>query len=319
MSATGWEKKPYRGGGPAKVKGFPRPLYPPDVPSGSGYEPSSRGPDVVAYKRTICRLGRWGDWDPDSWDDGYWTEFAHGWEDGGVKRSGVEGVQWQQHLDATGWLGLNTFNALCYALVPNDPAFPHAGEQAMDGVAVSLVNEAYSMFEGHEPEPPAGSTVRAAALKRAKGQLGYNESPAGSNDNKYGSWYGVNGQPWCAMFCTWSFELAADDLGTDSPSFVRGSRYAYVPYIVNDACDKDHGLKTIDPSAAKPGDVVCYDWQWNGEYDHVGIFEKWVGPSTFYAIEGNTSVSSDSNGGEVMRRTRTLGQQGTVFVRVAEP
>jgi hypothetical protein len=125
--------------------------------------------------------------------------------------------------------------------------------------------------------------------------------------------------PWCAMFCTWSFELAAKDMGKDSPAFVKGSRYAYVPYIVSDARNNARGLKTVDVDAVVPGDLVCYDWQWNGEYDHIGIFEKWVGPSTFNAIEGNTSTSNNSNGGQVMRRSRTLGQQATVFVRVNEP
>ena len=33
----------------------------------------------------------------------------------------------------------------------------------------------------------------------------------------------------------------------------------------------------------------------------------------------NTSTSNNSNGGQVMRRARTLGQQGTVVVRVVEP
>ena len=44
-----------------------------------------------------------------------------------------------------------------------------------------------------------------------------------------------------------------------------------------------------------------------------------MGTGTFNAIEGNTSVSNNSNGGEVMRRARSTPQQGTVFVRVSEP
>jgi hypothetical protein len=115
------------------------------------------------------------------------------------------------------------------------------------------------------------------------------------------------------MFCTWCFETSGN-----SPAFVKGSRYAYVPYVVGDARDARNGLKTTDDPI--PGDLVCYDWERNGEYDHIGIFEKWVmGASDFQAIEGNTSTSNNSNGGEVMRRSRNASQQGTVFVRVAEP
>jgi hypothetical protein len=126
--------------------------------------------------------------------------------------------------------------------------------------------------------------------------------------------------PWCAMFCTWCYELGAKDVKEDSPTFIQGSRYAYVPYIVGDARGARYGLKTVDPDQVMPGDLVCYDWGWDGTYDHVGLFEKWTsGLSVFNAIEGNTSVDNDSNGGEVMRRTRNVSGQSTVFCRVAEP
>jgi len=150
-----WYDKPYKGGGPAKVKGFPRALYPPDVPESSGYQPSVRGPDVVAYKRTICKLSRWGPWDPSKWDDGYWVDFAHG--KGSRDWSGVAGFQYQQGINATGWLGKQTFEALRYALVPQGP---HAGEQAMDSVACDLINEAYDMF--NKPAPSTGPLKRKA-------------------------------------------------------------------------------------------------------------------------------------------------------------
>src|SRR3954454_13322529 len=48
-----WWEDPYKGGGPADVAGFPRPLYPPDVPPSTGYKPSPKGPDAKAYKRTV--------------------------------------------------------------------------------------------------------------------------------------------------------------------------------------------------------------------------------------------------------------------------
>ena len=44
--------------------------------------------------------------------------------------------------------------------------------------------------------------------------------------------------------------------------------------------------------------------------DHVGLFDHWVNKSagTFATIEGNTAVGNDSNGGEVMRRERSMSQ-----------
>src|SRR4029434_3853332 len=95
--------------------------------------------------------------------------------------------------------------------------------------------------------------------------------------------------------------------------------YASVPYVGGDAKANRNGLSV--PSSPMPGDLVCFDWSRDGTYDHIGLFESWGGtkPSQFTCIEGNTSTSDNSNGGEVMRRTRDTQAQGTVFVRVAEP
>jgi hypothetical protein len=303
-----WYEKPYPGGPMVKVKGFPRNVYPPDAPD---KQPSQDGPDVVAYKRTVSRAGRWP-WD--AFDDTFSNSFSHG-KGSNVKDSGMAGVQRQSHLDATGWVGEKTFNLLRSIRIPE--GLPNAGDMAMDATAVSLINQAFERYAGHEPEPDASGTVRGSALAKAITQLGITESPPESNNNKYGSWYGVNYQPWCAMFVTWCYELGAADVGRDSPSFVKGSRYSYCPYMVSDARNGKYGLKTTDDPI--PGDVVLYDWSWDTVYDHVGIFEKWAGGGEFSAIEGNTSTSNNSNGGQVMRRTRSKSGQGTVFVRVAEP
>jgi hypothetical protein len=291
-----------------EVKGFPRNVYPPDAPD----KPVSvDGPDVVAYKRTISRAGRWP-WG--TFDGAFSNGFSHG-KSGNVGESGVAGVQRQQHLDATGWIGEKTFNTLRSIRIPE--GLPNAGEPAMDATAVMQINEAFGRFQGNEPPPPGKGSVRDAALKRAKGQIGVKESPAESNNQKYGSWYGMNGVPWCAIFVSWCYEYGAQDVDQDSPSFAKGSRYSYCPYVVTDARNQNNGLKTTDDP--QPGDLVVYDWAFDTIYDHIGLFEKWTGSGQFDAIEGNTSYSSNSNGGEVMRRSRSKSGQGTVFVRVSEP
>jgi hypothetical protein len=180
---------------------------------------------------------------------------------------------------------------------------------AMDANAANLIAEAWAI--AHPPEPPA-KTTRERALQGATKYLGYKESPAGSNLTSFGSWYGVNGQPWCAIFATYCFEVEAGG----SPTFVRGSRYAYVPYVVADARSGRYGLRATSSPVA--GDLVCYDWEGDGTFDHVGIFEKWLSGREFSAIEGNTSTSNNSNGGEVMRRTRDAGTTTLVFVSVTE-
>lgn len=54
------------------------------------------------------------------------------------------------------------------------------------------------------------------------------------------------------------------------------------------------------------GDIVFYDWTGGHSYrSHVGIVSAvYNGGASIKAIEGNTAVGNDSNGGEVMERTR---------------
>jgi len=149
--------------------------------------------------------------------------------------------------------------------------------------------------------------LRVRALNLARSKLGVKEFPAGSNVVEFSRWYGMTG-PWCAMFVSWAYDRVG------SEAFARGSRYAYCPYIVNDARAGRNNLSvTKDP---KPGDLVLYNWDGDWDADHVGLFEAWRG-SEFDAIEGNTAVGNDSNGGEVMRRRRWPGQV-QAFVRVGK-
>src|SRR5215831_7266675 len=153
-----WWSRPYAGGPMVKVPGFPRPLYPPDAAE-HGKRPSVDGPDVLAYKRTVSRAGRWP-WQ--TFDDAYSNGFAHG-TSGNVVETGIAGVQRQQHLDATGWVGEATFNTLRSVRVPEGR--PHAGEMAMDATAAKLVAEAWEMFGGAEPPPIKNGAIRLAALE----------------------------------------------------------------------------------------------------------------------------------------------------------
>lgn len=54
---------------------------------------------------------------------------------------------------------------------------------------------------------------------------------------------------------------------------------------------------------AKLGDLVFYQFDKDSYADHIGIVEK-VSKTGVTAIEGNTSVTSNDNGGAVMRRNR---------------
>lgn len=134
-----WWEQPYKGGKMVDIRGFPGPLYPPDAKA-QGKTPSIDGPAAIALKRIVARLGRW-EWNPDGWDDSYSNDFAHGRKSGNVGESGIAGVQRQAKLDDTGWVDEKTFNLLRSARIPK--GLPHAGEPAVDGVARSLLIQAW--------------------------------------------------------------------------------------------------------------------------------------------------------------------------------
>ncbi|ERK28964.1 peptidoglycan-binding protein [Clostridium intestinale] len=127
-----------------------------------------------------------------------------------------------------------------------------------------------------------GSGVSGAAgvrkfLEVAKSQLGYRES--GKNLTKYGAWYGLNGEEWCAMFISWCANEAGI-MGQIVP------RYAWCESGVN--WYKSRGryrLRALGYIPA-PGDVVFFKNS-AGEYYHTGMVES-VSNGNVNTIEGNS-------------------------------
>lgn len=133
-------------------------------------------------------------------------------------------------------------------------------------------------------------------LETARAELGVKESPAGSNQAKYNTWYygrAVSGAayPWCMAFVQWCCAQA----GVELPA-----KTASCSALMTAA--KKAGLWVTGDY--HPGDIVLFDWQGDKRPDHCGIVELALPSGKYATIEGNTSVSNDSNGGQVMRRTR---------------
>lgn len=128
----------------------------------------------------------------------------------------------------------------------------------------------------------------------AQTQVGYQEGD--NNDNKYGTAFGHNNVAWCAYFISWCAKEAgiSDSIihrqGIASPF----SGYFNVP--------NTHSSGDYFP---KPGDLVFYGPNSNGDHYHVGLVET-VNPSTGYitTIEGNTNSNGSSEGYIVYRHTR---------------
>lgn len=143
-------------------------------------------------------------------------------------------------------------------------------------------------------------------LNVARGEIGYSRYNDPQTGTKYGrwyaeytgeTWYGANGVAYCAMFVTWCLH----QVGMMPP----GGPFAYVPYGIANARNAGALVPLAD---AKPGDIVCFDWDPDGEADHTGFVEaNYVNDRLLVCIEGNTSsgtAGSQSNGGGVYRRTR---------------
>ena len=131
-------------------------------------------------------------------------------------------------------------------------------------------------------------------LAVARAELGYTESPAGSNRTKYGKWFGLDGQPWCMMFVQWCFRQAG---GQDLLPALTASCGALMRAAKAKDCWVTGGYQ--------PGDVVIYDFPGNNvKTDHCGIVEQLSGGGIM-AIEGNTGSGNDADGGQVQRRVRS--------------
>lgn len=151
-------------------------------------------------------------------------------------------------------------------------------------------------------------------LQIAKGEIGYHEGK--NKDNKYGRWFGMNNCSWCVIFsAAWCYNQAG----------VIGAR---VGQKYKDSKGQEVGLyscsqtlswyKKNDPECiSKTGVSAClviFDFP-NTPYstDHMGLFVSSDG-KTITTIDGNTSNSSEGNGGWVQLKTRKLSYANPIFI-----
>jgi len=136
----------------------------------------------------------------------------------------------------------------------------------------------------------------------AKAEIGYTEEGK-SNDTKYGKWYGLNNNPWCAMFVSWCFDRA----GLSKKIAAQNAKgFASCAAGLKWFTDKN---KIIPIGQAQAGDIVFFQFDTDAEPDHVGIV-KWNNTALKYlqVIEGNTSSGgkgSQANGDGVYLRKRS--------------
>jgi hypothetical protein len=146
----------------------------------------------------------------------------------------------------------------------------------------------------------AAETPGMKAFKLAVGELGYVETPV--NRTKYGIDYGFNGVPWCAIFESWCFTHSG------YPRF----RYAAVEMIYLDARAARNGLRIV--RTPQRGDLGLYSHA-GSRYAHTSFYDHPIDGASFADLGGNTGQANFSNGGQVARGVRSMGQV-LAFVRV---
>ena len=147
-------------------------------------------------------------------------------------------------------------------------------------------------------------------IDAAKNEIGYQET--GNNDTKYGKWYGLNNQPWCAMFVSWCFAQA--DL---SELVAASTKKGFASCDAGFKWFSKKG-KIVPVGQAQAGDIVFFQFDADAQPDHVGIVIKNDGKKYLWCIEGNTSgdtKGSQSNGDGVYTKKRAY----SLVMGVARP
>jgi cell wall-associated NlpC family hydrolase len=104
------------------------------------------------------------------------------------------------------------------------------------------------------------------------------------NGEPYWSWYGFESRvAWCATFVSWcANECGYIDAGI-IPRFAACQSQG-IPWF------KDRGIWQEPGYVPAPGDIIFFDWEQDGNSDHVGIVE-YVEGEVVHTVEGNTSNS----------------------------
>lgn len=141
-------------------------------------------------------------------------------------------------------------------------------------------------------------------IEQAKKFEGVKESPANSNNvifntHYYGHEVKGSAYPWCCAFVWDVFRMCGA-----SKLFYDGKKTALCAAV--ESWGKNKHLAVSNKNKGKKGDLVLFDFTHSGRSCHIGIILKNNNDGTYTTIEGNTGIGNNSNGGMVMKRTRSV-------------
>jgi cell wall-associated NlpC family hydrolase len=151
-----------------------------------------------------------------------------------------------------------------------------------------------------------------AVLKIAESYANQHYKEGPNNSNIFGKWYGMDNQPWCAVFVSYCFAKAG------AVNLIGSTPKGFASCLVGYSWLKGHN-RMIDPILAKPGDVVFFNFNHTRVPQHVGlVVSNDPMHRVLHTVEGNTANpngGSQVNGEGVYFKTRPYGY----VVGVAHP
>uniref|UniRef100_UPI001E3E4E5D peptidoglycan-binding protein n=1 Tax=Clostridium haemolyticum TaxID=84025 RepID=UPI001E3E4E5D len=209
-------------------------------------------------------------------------------------------------LDVDGIVGPGTWEKLKSQIKPIQSALnDHNYNIAVDGVAGGRTIDAVKHFQNNHklsadgivgaatkaklfsssgssetisyPKPTSDSNTLSRFVNIAEGEVGVRER--GNNLTKYGAWYGLDGNSWCAMFVSW----CANEAGILNRTV---PKYASCANGAEWYKSKERYKTRESGYIPKTGDVIFFNR--NNGIHHTGIVVSYSG-GTVYTIEGNSS------------------------------
>ena len=140
---------------------------------------------------------------------------------------------------------------------------------------------------------------KVAKIAMQEAALKVKEVPV--NKTKYGHWYGLDGQPWCAMFVSWVFNQAG------LVNLINQSPKGYAGCESFEAWAKKNKM-TVPVKDVQTGDILLFDFNKEGKSIHTGIAVGYnVHTHLIDTVEGNTAGNqsgSQANGDGVYIKHR---------------
>jgi hypothetical protein len=151
---------------------------------------------------------------------------------------------------------------------------------------------------------------RSDVIAVAEKQVGISEMPFGSNRQKYGEWYGLNGVSWCAIWVSWVFARSGHPL----PRLQSDKGFSGV--VLGFKAAQKVGLTVLNTDG-QPGDIFCHNS--GGGKGHTGIIVKVnkIGDTvvSYDTIEGNSNANGSRTGGSVVKYQRSVSYINLGIIR----